>query len=1091
VVEHAEDPETQWLRGERQPNPFHGGTGRRTPDTLKVERVGPPLRTTPIAFARPSKPSPLRCPDHSAAAGRAGAALPGNRSLGPRGDRSGVRRIVPDAVPLTTRIVYGRAAMDPTLEQILLGLLTNGVTSVLEKSFDDATPDEFVSADVAVKAITFELAELEGLEEDVNGASLRAFLNGAEANALVRSLFVARIHDAPIATDELRAAFGRALLRTVSSATADHADRLFTILAKGAEATLLNAAATGDPAAEQAVLASHYRALADELAGLRSSLEELAVAEDSDIDEFLRWEQLYRAQVLVRHGTITPPSFDAVERVPIDDIYIESSFAAAGRPDEPTRLLRGLEVAAELNRTVVLGDPGAGKSTFSQKLVYDLAAERAYVPGGALTPFLVTLKDYGAEREESQISLVDWIERIANADYNAEAPAGAVRYLLSSGRAMVVFDGLDELLDTSYRQAVTADVETFAARYVATPILVTSRRVGYSQAPLDPRRFEILSLRELSDEQVGAYAARWFGLRRELVQSARDKMAEDFVRDSTEAADDLRRNPLMLALLCNIYRGDGYIPRRRPQVYEKCAVMLFERWDRGRRIVVALEFERHLRPAMQHLAFWIYSNPSLRGGVTERELIRSATEFLVGRRFEDEDAAREEAGKFVEFCRGRAWVFTDTGTASDGERLYQFTHRTFLEFFAAEHLVRTNRTPEDLGARLRPHIRAGEWDVVAQLAFQLQDDNLDGAADELLTDLLLIDDGATNDLVLSFAARSLAFLVPNRQTCRSVAQAVTRRTCEWLLAAKSDEPPSGSESVDETHRSLINCDRENFDPVAGALVDEALVFLGPGDDQQKAAVAVEVAANCDLAIRVPRDYEVRHAWDLIRVAAFDDMWDRIKQHVDSSQDIAFDAFVFGRCDLDQLITAHGHLAIFQSRSFSIYQGYARHDISAMMLDGQFGLYTRPDGDPIGTPEEFAVIGSNLFGSARPWDPGPTMHSGLQWRFKNGESTSDALEGFPLFGAFAAVAVLSERAAASGDGPELVSALEDWAGWVAALRPWLLTRLGSGADPLDSSSLPVDAQIAADIDAWANHEWSAVASRTRPKLKGIRSEAGAA
>ena len=43
-------------------------------------------------------------------------------------------------------------------------------------------------------------------------------------------------------------------------------------------------------------------------------------------------------------------------------------------------------------------------------------------------------------------------------------------------------------------------------------------------------------------------------------------------------------------------------------------------------------------------------------------------------------AARE----FVEFCRGRMWVFTDAGTTVSGQRLYGFTHRTFLEYFAAK-----------------------------------------------------------------------------------------------------------------------------------------------------------------------------------------------------------------------------------------------------------------------------------------------------------------------------------------------------------------------------------------------------------------------
>ena len=107
--------------------------------------------------------------------------------------------------------------------------------------------------------------------------------------------------------------------------------------------------------------------------------------------------------------------------------------------------------------------------------------------------------------------------------------------------------------------------------------------------------------------------------------------------------------------------------------------MLFERWDKSRDIVVPLPFEEHIRPAMQDLAFWIYSNEELQGGVSEGRLIERTSAYLCKWVFDDVLKARMAATDFIRFCTGRAWVFTDTGTTREGERLYQFTHRTFLE----------------------------------------------------------------------------------------------------------------------------------------------------------------------------------------------------------------------------------------------------------------------------------------------------------------------------------------------------------------------------------------------------------------------------
>ena len=306
-----------------------------------------------------------------------------------------------------------------------------------------------------------------------------------------------------------------------------------------------------------------------------------------------------------------------------------------------------------------------------------------------------------------------------------------------NGRAIVIFDGLDELLDTSYRQEIRDDVQSFCNLYPSVPVLVTSREVGYEQAPLDEKMFEVFHLHSFDDEQVQEYVKKWFSIAdaADLTEKQNQTRIEGFLKDS-QIVPDLRSNPLMLALLCNIYRQENYIPRYRPDVYEKCAIMLFERWDRNRKLYIPPLPEEHVRPLLEYLANWIYEDKQLRTGVTEEELTFKATEYLQEWLYENIHKAEKTASDFIEFCTGRAWVFTDTGTKKSGEKLYQFAHATFLEYFAAAHLVRICRTPDALIAVLSPRIARREWDVMAQLAFQLQSKKSVGAADELLTFLV-------------------------------------------------------------------------------------------------------------------------------------------------------------------------------------------------------------------------------------------------------------------------------------------------------------------------------------------------------------------
>ncbi len=189
--------------------------------------------------------------------------------------------------------------------------------------------------------------------------------------------------------------------------------------------------------------------------------------------------------------------------------------------------------------------------------------------------------------------------------------------------------------------------------------------------------------------------------------------------------------------MCILYRGAGSLPRDRAGIYGRCAELLLGKWDESRRIHHELQAGHLVEPAIRHLAWWLFNSQDSRGAVTERALIDEATEFLHGRGFESVEEARAAAREFVEFCGGRMWVLSDAGTTADGEKLYSFTHRTFLEYFAAAHLATMSDTPEDLARVLAPHIRSVKgWNLVGELAIQVKDRSSYCGADRIYAALL-------------------------------------------------------------------------------------------------------------------------------------------------------------------------------------------------------------------------------------------------------------------------------------------------------------------------------------------------------------------
>ena len=239
--------------------------------------------------------------------------------------------------------------------------------------------------------------------------------------------------------------------------------------------------------------------------------------------------------------------------------------------------------------------------------------------------------------------------------------------------------------------------------------------------------------------------------------------------------------------MCILYRGEGSLPRNRAEIYGQCANLLFRRWDARRRIHQDLRAGHLLEPALRHLAWWLFTRDNVQSAVTERELVTATTEFLHVRGFESEDTARDAAREFVTFCASRMWVFSEAGTTATGESLYSFTHRTFLEFFAAAQLAYDSDTPEMLARALAPHVARGEWEIVAELAVQIKDGSSRDGAQRIYAELLgerrrRSVEGRSN--ILQFMARALRSVDPGPTLTRRLA----REALDFMFSGDPDTP---------------------------------------------------------------------------------------------------------------------------------------------------------------------------------------------------------------------------------------------------------------------------------------------------------------
>jgi formylglycine-generating enzyme required for sulfatase activity len=415
------------------------------------------------------------------------------------------------------------------------------------------------------------------------------------------------------------------------------------------------------------------------------------------------------------------------ERVDLDAIYVEldtTTFTAAavgkGERDrgrdgmEPALAqpllglvprLRALEAAASNRRAVLLGAPGSGKSTFLRYVALCLAAHhldpaacRLRRLAGwtraetGLLPIEIVLRDLAAALPaKGKIEPKHVWAFIAGRLRGQNLDAAAVPLLaaLQSGRALVLFDGLDEIPDAAQQARVRDAVAIFAARYEKSDVLVTCRKLSYELAACKLPDMPSFELAPFDDTKIHGFIDGWY---QELLRRGTHGAAETaaLAQDLHEAVrrPDLRglsSNPLLLTVMALVHASDGRLPGARALLYERTVELLLWRWDdhRTRRLRKLLEqagvSEINLKMVLWALAFEAHgASPARRGDaladIPEHRIVKALAE-------RHPQGSYDWAKEMVEVMKLRA------GLLIERERdVYTFPHRTFQEYLAGAHL---------------------------------------------------------------------------------------------------------------------------------------------------------------------------------------------------------------------------------------------------------------------------------------------------------------------------------------------------------------------------------------------------------------------
>ncbi|MBE8991113.1 HEAT repeat domain-containing protein [Nostoc sp. LEGE 12450] len=382
------------------------------------------------------------------------------------------------------------------------------------------------------------------------------------------------------------------------------------------------------------------------------------------------------------------------------------------------------ERLAKARRLVVLGDPGAGKTTMIRWIT---------------TAYLLRLKQDSDWKDLPDVSTLpdeDWLPIIIRCrDLNDVSLSGSLddilhytlrkaemtttectalrdtlRQKLQQGTALLLIDGLDEITDSLLRAKFCQQIEKICDAYKQAPIIVTSRIVGYREMGYRiGRQFEHVTVAELTKDDKDDFAKRWCDITE--LPDRKDKAKTELIQDihSAERIERLTGNPMLLTTMALVKRKVGKLPTRRHKLYAQAVDVLLN-WRSE--VDKPIDDDEAL-PQLEYIAYAMCHR-----GVQQ---LRKDEVIELFEKFREEYPNLHEVKKhtpkeFLSLLEHRTGILVEAGVIPHNGRdipVFEFRHLTFQEYLAGLALVQGHFPNRDRSLNLA--------DYVAPLAAQINE----------------------------------------------------------------------------------------------------------------------------------------------------------------------------------------------------------------------------------------------------------------------------------------------------------------------------------------------------------------------------------